>query len=109
MLGNASFSIFSACCRGLSGLGGLGGGVGPSSLFPNCGEGLEMGVPAEITPDSWGSSSKSRGRAVVGDSGLVEAAEVLIVSYPLPCIQVSTRKRLERSVGAYNLLFTSHE
>lgn len=60
MDGKASFSVVSACSRGLKGRGGFGGGASASA------PGFE-GV--ELMPASWGSSSKSKGRAVVGDSG----------------------------------------
>lgn len=74
-LGKASFNVFSASCRGLSGRGGFGGGT--SSLEPNCDCGFDavvVGGVAVTTPASWGSSSKSSGRAVVGDSGCVVPA-----------------------------------
>ena len=73
MLGNASLRVFSACCRGLRGRGGCGGGcsaaivdwvVGVESTVEGFGKDLlgEAGV-------SRGSSSKSSSLAVVGDSG----------------------------------------
>lgn len=54
---------------GLSGRGGFGGGP---SLPPgvNCEDALDAEVGCiGVTPDSCDSSSKSRGLAVVGDSG----------------------------------------
>jgi hypothetical protein len=67
--GNASFRVVSACSRGLSGLGGF-VGTGPSSLGGGLGwlSALLLLVGVVTTPVSW-SLSKSRGRAVVGDSG----------------------------------------
>ena len=69
MVGNASFRVFSACCRGLKGRGGLAGGA--SSLGGGLGKVdgsvLERVVGVTV-PVSW-SLSKSNGRAVVGLSG----------------------------------------
>lgn len=48
---------------GRGGFGGAAGGVSVTVCW--AGDAL---LAVEITPDSWGSSSKSRGRAVVGDS-----------------------------------------
>lgn len=65
--GKASFKVFSACCSGANGRGGLGGGA--SSAAPEVGFSVatadfrgEDGVSAV-------SSSKSKAFAVVGDSG----------------------------------------
>ena len=74
MLGNASIRVFSACCWGLIGRGGLGGGISVASSVkrtPGFGD-LDVGG-GEVTL-SWVaagvslSSSKSSSRAVVGDS-----------------------------------------
>lgn len=65
-VGKASFSVFTDCSRGLMGRGGFGGAAGGVSGTV-CWAGDTL-LPVEITPDSCGSSSKSRGRAVVGDS-----------------------------------------
>jgi hypothetical protein len=62
IVGKASLRVLSACCRGLNGRGGFGG-----AAVAFC---WAVAVDTEVIPDSWGSSSKSRGRAVVGDSGL---------------------------------------
>jgi len=56
MLGKASLNVASACCCGLRGRGGF---AGADSSPAGCGE---------VGPEFSGSSSKSRGRAVVGDS-----------------------------------------
>lgn len=75
-VGNASLRVFSACCCGVNGRGGFGGGAGADSA--DCPGAAED----EVTPLSCGSSSpsKSRGRAVVGDSGLglLSAAAALV-------------------------------
>lgn len=66
MDGNASFSVFSACCSGANGRGGFGGAT--SSPKPGCGapeDGVDFGGAAGV---SVGSSSKSNAFAVVGDS-----------------------------------------
>ena len=61
MAGKASLSVFSACCCAFNGRGGFGGATSSlDSEFVSCEE--ERGI-------SWGSSSKSSSRAVVGDSG----------------------------------------
>lgn len=60
--GNASRRVVSACSRALTGRGGFAGGT---SSF---GGGLGAAPVGVATPPSW-SLSKSRGRAVVGDSG----------------------------------------
>lgn len=62
--GNASFSVFNDCSLGLSGRGGFGGAAGGVSVAV-CGFAAEV---VDATPVSWGSSSKSMGLAVVGDS-----------------------------------------
>lgn len=67
MLGKASFNVFSACSRGLNGLGGLAGGAG-SSLGGGLGFEEASVLDGVTVPVSW-SLSKSKGRAVVGDSG----------------------------------------
>lgn len=69
MVGKASLSVISACSRGLKGLGGFGGGAS-SSLGGGFGwDGCVCdGSVAFTVPVSW-SLSKSKGRAVVGDSG----------------------------------------
>lgn len=69
MDGKASFKVISACSLGLSGRGGFAGGAG-SSLGGRVGSvsGLDVFVGVDMVPVSW-SLSKSRGRAVVGDSG----------------------------------------
>lgn len=64
MLGKASLSVFSDCSLGLSGLGGFGGAAGGVSVAVCC---AGAAVP-DAAFESCGSSSKSRGRAVVGDS-----------------------------------------
>lgn len=73
ILGNASFRVFSACCIGFPGLGGFGGatsspepGVGRADCVSFFGVGARGWGEAQV---SWGSSSKSSSRAVVGDSG----------------------------------------
>lgn len=70
--GKASFSVFSDCSLGFSGRGGFGGAAGGVSVAV-CGFAAEV---ADATPVSWGSSSKSMGLAVVGDSarGLLGAS-----------------------------------
>jgi hypothetical protein len=67
IVGNASLSVFSACCSGFNGRGGFGGGASSSEtgrgvVDDEVGFGGEAGV-------SVGSSSKSKAFAVVGDSG----------------------------------------
>ena len=67
MDGKASFKVFSACCSGFNGRGGLGGPTsspdpGARVVEVEVGFGGDAGV-------SIGSSSKSRALAVVGDSG----------------------------------------
>lgn len=44
MLGNASFRVFSACCCGLSGRGGLGGGMSSARIVGGAAEGTVAGV-----------------------------------------------------------------
>lgn len=64
--GNASFSVFSACCSGDNGRGGFGG----ATSSPDTGRGAwEEGVAFGDAGVSVGSSSKSNAFAVVGDSG----------------------------------------
>ena len=65
--GKASRKVFSACCVGLNGRGGLGGGA--SSPAPDVG--FSVADPDFEGEDSASaaSSSKSRAFAVVGDSG----------------------------------------
>ena len=66
MEGNASFSVFSACCSRARGRGGFGGGA---SSVPGC---AVTAVEEDLGGDagvSIGSSSKSNAFAVVGDSG----------------------------------------
>ena len=71
MAGKASLRVISACCSGFMGRGGFGGGK--SSPEPGCGTevGVLEGTLRWEGDDgiSWGSSSKSNSRAVVGDSG----------------------------------------
>ena len=65
--GNASFNVFSACCSGANGRGGLGGGASsPVRGFGFSGEEAGFGEDDDV---SIGSSSKSSAFAVVGDSG----------------------------------------
>ena len=63
--GNASLSVFCACSRALTGRGGLVGGA--SSLGGGGGTFCFEGVVVAVVVSC--SSSKSRGCAVVGDSG----------------------------------------
>lgn len=71
MVGKASFRIFSASWRGLSGRGGFGGGTSASvGCCPD---------DDETTPVSCSSSSKSSGLAVVGDSGFELPPPVVLV------------------------------
>ena len=67
MEGNASFRVFSACCSGANGRGGLGGGT--SSPVPTVD--FSVGVVNFNGEESVSalSSSKSKAFAVVGDSG----------------------------------------
>jgi len=74
MPGKASISVFSACTCGLSGRGGFAGGISDVSSWnrtPGFGD-FEGGggdvVLSKAAVESPGSSSKSSGRAVVGDS-----------------------------------------
>ena len=67
--GNASFKVFSACCCGDSGLGGLGGGIS-SAAGAGCALALAVMVLLEGEEGAV-SSSKSRALAVVGDSARV--------------------------------------
>ena len=65
--GKASLNVFSACCSGASGRGGLGGGT--SSPAPDVG--FPIGAPGFKGEEAVSvvSSSKSKAFAVVGDSG----------------------------------------
>ena len=70
MVGKASFSVFSACCRGSKGRGGCGGAISSIVL---AGGGADAPAPV-VGREGFGdversSSSKSSSRAVVGDSG----------------------------------------
>jgi len=88
MPGKASISVFSACCWGLIGRGGFGGGISVASSekrtpglgdFEGGGGGdvmCSVPAPAPVAGPSM-SSSKSSSRAVVGDSGGTVAAPVL--------------------------------
>ena len=67
MEGKASFKVFSACCSGANGRGGLGGGK--SSSAPGFGFSVERGDFRGNDIVSAVSSSKSKDFAVVGDSG----------------------------------------
>ena len=98
MLGNASLSVFSACCCGLSGRGGLGGGTSSTAL---CGGTAEAEVVAGVDSGAlgeagmiWGSSSNLSSRAVVGDS----KGAVLFHS------TLSQRRRSSGMVEAFNVL-----
>ena len=67
MEGKASLKVFSACCSGANGRGGLGGGT--SSASPEIGfsdRGLDFKEEDVVSAVS---SSKSKAFAVVGDSG----------------------------------------
>ena len=65
--GKASFRVFSACCSGANGRGGLGGAT--SSLGVGCGTADDVAAFSGGVGVSVGSSSKSKALAVVGDSG----------------------------------------
>ncbi len=93
MEGKASFNVFSACCSGDNGRGGLGGGT--SSPVPGFGFSVEeMGFGGDDAASTV-SSSKSNAFAVVGDSGGASAFCCLLVGtqlYLLSCqcnVQVS--------------------
>lgn len=80
MEGKASLKVFSACCSGPNGRGGLGGGA--SSPPPDAG--FSTGTPdfEGEGPISVVSSSKSRAFAVVGDSGRASNLyQVLVGTY----------------------------
>ena len=67
MEGNASFRVFSACCSGASGRGGLGGGTSSPASAAGFSVGAIVFKGEECV--SALSSSKSKAFAVVGDSG----------------------------------------
>ena len=69
--GKASFRVFSACCSGFNGRGGFGGATSSSELGCAAVVGVVEDTLRGDADDgfSWGSSSKSSSRAVVGDSG----------------------------------------
>lgn len=74
MLGKASIKVASARAWGLMGRGGFGGGASSSwklTLGLGLGEGDAAVSRTAVAPVSCGSSSKSSGRAVVGDSAPV--------------------------------------
>ena len=67
MEGNASLSVFSACCSGANGRGGFGGATSSADVGCEKADGWSaFGGDAGV---SVGSSSKSNALAVVGDSG----------------------------------------
>lgn len=67
MVGNASLSVFSACCSGANGRGGFGGATSSADAGRKEADGWSaFGGDAGV---SVGSSSKSNALAVVGDSG----------------------------------------
>lgn len=67
MEGKASFSVFSTCCSGANGRGGLGGGT--SSPAPDFGFSVKEEDFGGDDGVSAVSSSKFNAFAVVGDSG----------------------------------------
>jgi len=67
MEGNASLSVFSACCSGANGRGGFGGAT--SSTDAGCEKADGWSAFGGGAGVSIGSSSKSNALAVVGDSG----------------------------------------
>lgn len=69
-VGKASLSIDSFFCASLLGLGGLGGAASLEGLCEVVVAAVVVVPSSPSIPVSWTSSSlKSRGRAVVGDSG----------------------------------------
>ena len=77
MEGKASLKVFSACCSGANGRGGLGGGTSspaPDAGFPVGGPGFEGEEDVSAV-----SSSKSKAFAVVGDSGRASGFCCLLV------------------------------
>lgn len=93
MEGKASFKVFSACCSGANGRGGLGGGTSSPAL----GFGFSVGI-AEFMGDadvSAVSSSKSNAFAVVGDSGGASG---------FCCLLAGTRFRSLLAIATYNFL-----
>ena len=66
MEGKASFNVFSACCSGANGRGGLGGGTSSPELGFGFSVAEDFGGDDGVSVDS---SSKSNAFAVVGDSG----------------------------------------
>ena len=77
MEGNASFNVFSACCAGLNGRGGLGGGT--SSPAPDVGFSFPETDFGGGEVASVASSSNSKAFAVVGDSGRASDFYYLLV------------------------------
>lgn len=78
MEGKASFNVFSACCSGANGRGGLAGGTSSSALgFGFCVEGPDLMGDDVVSAVS---SSKSSAFAVVGDSGGASGFYCLLVS-----------------------------
>ena len=81
IVGNASFSVFSACCSGANGRGGFGGATSspePGWVAVDDGGGFGGGTCVCV-----GSSSKSKAFAVVGDSGRGSSFYNMVSRLPL--------------------------
>ena len=91
MEGKASLKVFSACCSGANGRGGLGGGI--SSVSPEIGFSVgDLGFKEEDVVSAV-SSSKSKAFAVVGDSGRASGFYYFLVGLYSPLLFTDTTYR----------------